>query len=444
MVHLKNGGTIVADSIEDRGDTLVVRQGKSRIVVPRADVASIEKTPPKTGAAPAAPPAGRTPSGDPPLSGTRGPDVPPAGPAADARLLDDLRRRLQTPGPARGENLRQIVELLDRMGEGALRDHRPDDAKRQFTEALGWNAGDVRGQRGLAASYMALDNLPLARSFLERSLLEHPNDPDLLFLLGETAEQQNRTDEAIALWEKVLALRDAPALRQRVEMLRHLSSVDAGYQRREAAHFTVAYDGQITLPDLEHAIVGYLDERYDELATRFDYLPTRPVAIVIYPEKDFYAATRADPDVAGLYDGTVRVPCGGLSHLDALSRSVLVHELAHAFVAGKSHDAAPRWLQEGLAQMMEGKTPDEGTARALARQYQSSSERAPWGATFTYPSSLSFVSFLSTRYGFGSINQTLAGLGEGRDLDGALRAATGFPLDDLRRQWGDDLVTRLP
>jgi tetratricopeptide (TPR) repeat protein len=439
-VHLKNGGTIVADAIEDRGDTIVVRQGKSRIVVPRGDVASIEKTPPK----PAASTADKPPSADEPATPPPVADPAPSDPAADERRLDELRRRLQSQGPGRDENRRQILELLDRMGEAALRDHRPDDAKRRFEEALAWDASDVRGQRGLAASYLAQDNLALARSFLERSLLEHPNDPDLLFLLGETAEQQNRTAEAIALWEKVLMLRDAPALRQRVETLRHLNAVDSGYLRREAAHFTVAYDGQSTLPDLERAIVAYLDERYGELATRFDYLPTRPVAIVIYPEKDFYDATRADPDVAGLYDGTVRVPCGGLNHLDAFSRSVLVHELAHAFVAGKSHDAAPRWLQEGLAQMMEGKTPDEGTARVLARQYQTASEKSPWGASFTYPSALSFVSFLAARYGFDAINRTLAGLGESRDLDRALRDATGFPLDDLRRQWGDDLVTHLP
>jgi tetratricopeptide (TPR) repeat protein len=438
-VHLKNGGTIVADAIEEHGDTIVVRQGKSRITVPRGDVASIEKSPPKPVApAPSAPPSDLLP-----------PDKPPAGaapsdPAADERKLDELRRRLQSPGPGSGENRRQIVELLDRMGETALRERRPDDARRQFAEALVWDAADVRGQRGLGASYLAQDNFALARSSLERSLLEHPDDADLLFLLGETAEQQNRPSEAITLWEKVLTLRDAPALRQRVEMLKHLSSVDSGYQRREAAHFTVAYDGQRTLPDLERDIVAYLDDHYGELATRFDFLPPNPVAIVIYPEQDFYAATRADPDVAGLFDGTVRVPCGGLTRLDAFSRSVLVHELTHAFVAGKSHDAAPRWLQEGLAQMMEGKTPDQGTERALARQYQSSNERSPWGAAFSYPSSLSFVTFLVTRYGFDAINRTLAAIGSGRDLDGAVHDATGFSLDDLRRQWGDDLVTRLP
>jgi len=36
IIHLKNGGTIVADSWEDRGDVLIVLQDGGRITVPRA------------------------------------------------------------------------------------------------------------------------------------------------------------------------------------------------------------------------------------------------------------------------------------------------------------------------------------------------------------------------------------------------------------------------
>ena len=45
------------------------------------------------------------------------------------------------------------------MGEAALRERRPDDARRRFDEALVWNAADLRGQRGLGASCLAQDNL---------------------------------------------------------------------------------------------------------------------------------------------------------------------------------------------------------------------------------------------------------------------------------------------
>jgi len=42
IIHLKNGGTIAADSWEVRGDVLLIRQGGGRITVPRADIESIE------------------------------------------------------------------------------------------------------------------------------------------------------------------------------------------------------------------------------------------------------------------------------------------------------------------------------------------------------------------------------------------------------------------
>ena len=58
IIHLKNGGQIVADSWEDRGDVLIVVQGGGRITVPRADVLRVEATPPAKPAQAPAPQAG--------------------------------------------------------------------------------------------------------------------------------------------------------------------------------------------------------------------------------------------------------------------------------------------------------------------------------------------------------------------------------------------------
>jgi len=50
-----------------------------------------------------------------------------------------------------------------------------------------------------------------------------------------------------------------------------------------------------------------------------------------------------------------------------LSR-VLKHELTHSFVGQKTHGHAPTWLQEGLAQWMEGKRSGDNAA-ALVQIY---------------------------------------------------------------------------
>ncbi len=65
--------------------------------------------------------------------------------------------------------------------------------------------------------------------------------------------------------------------------------------------------------------------------------------------------TRAPSWAGALNDGRIRVPVEGLTSMtDELAR-VLKHELTHSFVAQKTDGHCPVWLQEGIAQYMEGK-----------------------------------------------------------------------------------------
>jgi hypothetical protein len=397
-VHLKNGGTIACDRIEARGTDLVLRVGKMTIVVPRDEVARIETAPPGDAAA-AAPTA-------PAVDGTAGPSAGPgeskSDPKADAARLEELKRRLNTQPLARDENRRQIVALLDRMGERALADRQPEEARRRFSEAATYDPADLRARRGLAASLLMLDRTAEARTTIERALLDAPQDGDLL------------------------------------DTLRRQHGVDGAYRRSEAARFTVSYDGARTAPGLEAEILAFLEAQYPELALMFDYTPAESIAVVLYPEKDFYAATAANRDVAGLYDGKVRVPSGGLKRLDPDARAVLRHELAHAFIAGKSRGAAPRWLHEGLAQWVEGLRPGEAGETRLARAYRAEPSR--WGTLFDYDSALSFVAWLMAQHGFPALNDVLAAMGRGQPPEAALQQVLRDPLPALKTAWGEELV----
>jgi hypothetical protein len=73
------------------------------------------------------------------------------------------------------------------------------------------------------------------------------------------------------------------------------------------------------------------------------------------------------PDWAGaLNDGRIRVPVQGLETVpDALSRS-LKHELTHSFLYQKTQGRCPTWLQEGVAQWMEGRRVGRDAAQLLA------------------------------------------------------------------------------
>ena len=81
---------------------------------------------------------------------------------------------------------------------------------------------------------------------------------------------------------------------------------------------------------------------------------------------------------------------------------VLKHELTHSFVGQKSHGRAPTWLQEGVAQWMEGRRSSGGRARCWMprpREDCPRSERSKargWGSrelrrSFAYAWSLAVV-----------------------------------------------------
>ncbi|HXH28967.1 MAG TPA: tetratricopeptide repeat protein, partial [Candidatus Polarisedimenticolia bacterium] len=368
--------------------------------------------------------------------------TPPAlTPEQAEQRIEELKRRLRDFPLARAENTRQIVSLLNYLGADAYRHRDFDTSLSRFREAADFDAHDPRAQLGLAASYLAQGQDLYARSTLERALVEHPDDPDLLTLVGDVYDSEERPQDALDAWEKAQSIHPQEGVRRRIDKLRREQSVEGDYRRAEAAHFTLMYDGARGGENLDDAILSYLEQQFTTLVTTFDYYPRQPIVVIVYPLRQFHEATLAESDVAGLYDGKIRVPIGGLKRLDAEAKQVLLHELAHAFIAGKSLGTAPRWLHEGLAQQIEGRTTPRGTAVELARRYQTLSDRASWGTTFSYPSSLSFVEFLVAREGLPHLVDVLQAMGEGLQEEAAFERVTRYSLTELRQAWGESLVS---
>jgi tetratricopeptide (TPR) repeat protein len=449
IIHLKNGAIITADSWEVRGDDLVIRQGAGRIAVPRSEVVRIEPSTgasPTPNASPTAPPAaaGRVDAGS-------GASVP-AGAAGDRaagvpddqilRAVLDLKRRINDYPLARAENTRRLVALLDQLGARALKRHDYDAALARFREALGYEAHDAGAQLGLAATYLRTDQDIFARATLEAALLDHPDDPDLHALLGDVYDGQERTEEALAEWRKAYDLRPNEVLKSKIDKLARERSIDGSYRQSEAAHFTLKYDGDRAGADLGGQILDFLEGQFRGLESRFEHYPLQPIIVILYPQRQFYEATRADANVAGLYDGKIRVPIGGLRQINAEARHVLLHELAHAFIAGKSHGTATRWLHEGLAQRIEGKTTSTTTGVALAKEFQARESKDDWGVAFSYPSALSFVEYLDDRLGFPVLVDVLQAMAGGVTDEAAFEQITRYSLKELRQAWGESLVRK--
>jgi hypothetical protein len=99
-----------------------------------------------------------------------------------------------------------------------------------------------------------------------------------------------------------------------------------------------------------------------------NYEPPEPIGVILYTNQAFMDITRAPGWAGALNDGRIRVPVEGLySMTDELAR-VLKHELTHSFVGQKTGGRCPVWLQEGIAQYMEGKR-SRSNAGALISAY---------------------------------------------------------------------------
>lgn len=455
IFHLKNGATIVAEAWEEQGGSVVIRQESGRLVIPKTDILRIERGAPSSAASrpPVAsqPGPAATPQPGPAPSKDRTPAIDlglPAGsgPAMSTeeveKQLDLLRRRMRDAPMARAANLRQITALLCRLGADAYNRRDYDGALSRFREVLDHDPHHPQGQLGLAAVYVSQGQDVYARSTLEQALLDHPDDPALLALLGDVYNSEERPEDALAFWQKSYALKQEPALKARMEKLQREHAIEGSYRRSEAAHFTLKYDGDRVVGDLESQILDTLEASYPDLVTRFDYLPRQAIVVIVYPKRQFYEATLAEANVAGLFDGKIRMPVGGLTHLDDESRKVLIHELAHAFISGKSRNTAPRWLQEGLAQQIEGRRIGRSHGIPLAKEFRSMQDRSAWGTTFSYPSALSFVEFLIDREDFPRLVDILEAMGGGADPDTAFRQVTRDTLPELRQAWGEALVAK--
>ncbi len=448
LIHLKNGATIQADSWEVRGDDLLVRQGTGRMVIPRADVASIDAGPSR------ARPATATPGAAPARPGAVAATIPPIPPPATQAIakepsrdqllqaVEALKQRIGDYPVARAENTHQLVDLLNRLGTLAYKGRDFDQAVGRFREALTYDARSASAQFGLAATYFAQGQDLYARSVLDQALLDHPEDADLHALQGDVYYSEERPEEALAAWQRAFMFRPTEAVRARIDKLQRERAVDSDYVRSEAAHFTLKYDGERAGTDLSAQILAYLEEQFRDLEGRFDYYPSQPIVVILYPQRQFYEATLAESNVAGLFDGKIRVPIGGLQQINVEARGVLIHELTHAFIAGKSRGAAPRWLHEGLAQYMEGRRTPGSTAAVLARQYRGMQSPQAWGQTFSYPSALSFVEFLIDREGLPRLVDVLDAIGRGASLDDAFEKGLRETTADLRRAWGESLASQ--
>ncbi|HEY6945151.1 MAG TPA: hypothetical protein VI431_08420 [Candidatus Acidoferrum sp.] len=452
-IVLKNGRRIAALSAVEDGDKVRYTTSAGELSLPKSIVDHIEK-------------GGFTATSGPPGDATANlsiapPEVPPVS------GMEEIQRAAVHDGS------------IDREYIGKLESEaRQGNERANFNAALGHHAaatfelsrGDLEHAlsdertavtyapdepallMNVAYIYLRRNEYKQALDYLERAKRLVPENPDVAKLAGWAYYGMNKLDQAVAEWKHALALHPDKELQAALEAALRDKKEEESYKENESAHFKLKYNGAAE-PELARDVLRTLETHFAAIESELNYTPPESIGVVLYTDEAFRDITRAPSWSGALYDGRIRVPVQGLTNVDAeLSRS-LKHELTHSFVAQKTKTAcmglavscgsrAPTWIQEGLAEWMEGYRSgndasalaqifSEGQAIPLGRLEGSWTRFDRTTAQYAYAWALANMEYIIQTDGMGDIERILDRIGSGMATEQALREVLHSDYSDL-------------
>jgi tetratricopeptide (TPR) repeat protein len=280
-----------------------------------------------------------------------------------------------------------------------------------------------------------------ALDLLNRARRSDPDSPDVAKLAGWAYYGMDRLDDAVKEWKHALALRPDNDVQQALEKVERDAKEEADYKEGETLHFRLKYNGG-EAPQLAHDVLQTLEREFDEIAAALDYTPPEPIAVILYTNQTFMDITRAPSWVGALNDGRMRIPVEGLNSMtDELAR-VLKHELTHSFITQKTQGRCPIWMQEGIAQYMEGKR-SHAMAGKLSAEYERQMEISlasfetswmnlpPETVASAYAWSLAVIEAMVNDDGIDDLGRVLDRIGSGSTAQDSIRLVLHKSYADL-------------
>ncbi len=337
-----------------------------------------------------------------------------------------------------------LVDPDVRKSRERLAQGQPTEALRHARLALFRAPQSVAALQALAAAQIALGDSARARETVAQALLLEPGSPLSLELMGDALAEAGDFTAAREQYQRSAQAAQQPRVSQKLEALMPMPA------SASSARFRIRFDGSSDEP-LGLSVLGALDQAFGDHERTLGFAPAAPVTVVLQTARAFQDTTRAPGWAAAWNDGTIRVPVMGLARPTPGLVRVLRHEVAHSFVAARAGAGCPTWLQEGVAQWLEGGDParEDASLASLVRGPglpRLESLEQPFvalvetQAQVAYAQSLSAVAYIVERYGFDGIRRLIASLATGLPPAQALKAALGIGYADLQRSWEKQLV----
>ena len=288
--------------------------------------------------------------------------------------------------------------------------------------------------------------------YLERARRFAPDHPDVPKLEGWAYYGLNKIDQAVAEWKRAQALRPDKEVQLALDRALADKQEEESYKENESSHFKLRYSGAAA-PALAREVLRTLERHFSAIESELNFTPPEPIGVILYTQDAFSDITKAPSWAGALNDGRIRVPVQGLASVDSELSRVLKHELTHSFIAQKTRSAciglaasctvhAPAWIQEGLAQWMEGQRSREDAAVLL--QIYNDNKAIPLSrlegswlnmsgdtARYAYAWALANIEYIVQADGMGDIERILDRIGAGMAAEAALRDVLHSGYDDV-------------
>ena len=449
-IVLKNGRQIVAYNVSEDGDKIRYETSAGELSIPKSIVDHIEK-------------GGLMPVMESPAAAAANLNMapPPMEATGNAAEIDhaavhdgfiDREYIARVEGEARGGSATANQKAALAHHAAAQFELAHGDLEHALSEertAVQFQPDHPVLLMDVAYLYLKKSEFKQSVEYLEKAKRASADNPDIYKLEGWAYYGMNRPDQAVVEWKKALALRPDADTQAALDKALRDKAEEESYKENESAHFQLKYNGTAE-PTLAREVLHVLEAHYTHIESELNYTPPEPIGVVLYTQQGFADITQAPGWVGALNDGRIRVPVQGLTGVDAELSRVLKHELTHSFIQQKTHGRAPTWIQEGVAQWMEGKRSDENAA-VLVQVYDQG-QAAPLGklegswmglpgdvARYAYAWALANIEYVVETQGMGDVERILDRIAAGGSTEDALKAVLHDDYGDLMRSTAEYL-----
>jgi tetratricopeptide (TPR) repeat protein len=437
-IVLKNGRRIIALSVTQEGEKITYETASGTLSLPRSIVDHIEH-----GTVPSMDTASNASSLNlkPPETDAAPATLPPSSSEIENRVIQN------------GEVDRIFVDQLDQeahsgqalANQNAAMAHHAASQFELTHGAMDLALEDARSAliylpeqpvllMDTAYLYLRRSEYTQSLDYIERARRLVPEDPEVSKLAGWAYYGLNKLDLAVAEWKHAASLRPDAEVEAALQKAQRDKQEEERYKENESSHFTLRYSGA-SEPSLARGVLHTLERHYGAIESELSYSPPDSIGVILYTQQAFADITQVPGWVGALNDGRIRVPVQGLSDVTPELSRVLKHELTHSFVGQKTLGRAPTWVQEGLAQWMEGKRSDLNAA-ALIAIYKSDPAlglkhfEGDWmklsnaDATAAYAWALANLEYIIQSGGMSDVDRILDRLAAGEAPEAALKDVT--------------------